>query len=74
MFCLVNLQERKRANEVSQLPALELSPTLVLWVDVFGCRAFSLSAHHSHMIRTLWSCLSYIIVMEACRQLGLCME
>ena len=29
MFCLVSLRERE-SNEVSDLPALELSPTLVL--------------------------------------------
>ena len=30
MFCLVSLGESKRGNEVSDSPALELSPTLVL--------------------------------------------
>ena len=49
MFCLVNLRESgavERADEVSDLPALELSPTLVLVLTCLTV-AISLSAYDS---------------------------
>ena len=56
MFCLVSLRESaavRRANEVSDLPALRVKSHSSSCVDVFGCRAISLSAYDSPHITRL---------------------